>query len=273
MNAIYRKAKLYLEDVKKLATKVLRDNLVSIVIFGSLVRNELSRASDVDILIVVRKYDSNVRRLIDRLRILEFKYGFSFIPRGFFGKLFYALSRVTGVFRSTFVAELNAIRKWDFVRIFGTSRFMTRLLAPTEAVKFTILSSYKIIYGSDPFDGIEIKNPSYKEIIRSFLMNLLLACASFILLPLHRETYKFIYEAIKWSLFNYAYVTRQRPKIKKLSRIFYAPLRRGIENFITTRRNGRLSPGLLIYAIPSILKIHIWAIRELKKYREMQISR
>lgn len=265
MNTIDRRARRYLEDVKKIARNILGENLVSVVVFGSLVRNELSRASDVDILIVVKKYDPRVKTLLRKLQSLELKYRYSFVPNGFFGKLFYALSRVTGMFRSAFVAEFNAIKKWDFARVFGTSKFMTRLLAPTEAVKFTILNSYRVVYGTDPFDGLKIRKPNYKEIIRSLLMNLLLACASFILLPLHRETYKFIYEAMKWSLFNYAYVTQQKPHIRKLSKIFYTPLRRSMENFIATRENGKLSPGLLLYAIPSIARIHISTIRELKR--------
>ncbi|MCR8453949.1 MAG: nucleotidyltransferase domain-containing protein [Crenarchaeota archaeon] len=260
------KVEQYLKHVEKLARTILGENLVSLVVFGSFVRGELSKSSDIDILIAVKdRIHPSVAELMRKLYALEQKYGFSFCPKGFFGKLFYSLSRATGMFRSIFIAEAKAIKNWEFSKVFNTSVFMTSLLAPKEAVKFTILSAYKVIYGSDPLKDLSIKEPNHVEIIKSLLMNLLLALASFVLLPLHRETYKFIYEAVKWSLFCYAYSTQRKPVINELLKTFYKKSKRDVEGFIATHKNNKLDSRLLLYGIPMIIKIHIQSLKELKR--------
>ncbi|MEX0568320.1 MAG: nucleotidyltransferase domain-containing protein [Candidatus Njordarchaeota archaeon] len=263
--------KRYIQDAVNVSKKILGDNLLSIVLFGSVVRNEVSKISDVDILIVVKEYNKQAEKLEQILKVLSLKYELIFVPKGFFGRLFYALSSTTGMFRPAFVTDIKSIKKWRFQRIFRVSKIMSRILAPRESVKFTIMRSYKVIYGIDPFENIKIEEPSFVEIIKSFLMNILLAICSLVLLPFHRETYKFVYEAVKWSMFNYAYVSGRRISINRLSQFFIKPIKHGIEHFITTRTNGKLSPGLLIYSIPAILKIHLTSLNELKIRKSMQI--
>ena len=262
----------YIRLVVSLSKKTLGGNLVSIVLFGSYARNEASKVSDVDLLIVVRMYDDSAQRLEKLLRKVSISYGITFEPKGMFGKLLYALSQATGMFRPAFVAEEKDILAWRFHRVFRVSRFMSRLLAPSESVKFTIGKSYRVLYGKDVLRMIKTSKPTLGEIIRSLLMNMLLAFCSFVLVPLHRETYRFVYEAVKWSLFNYAYVSRRPPRILELSRLFMEPVRRGMEHFLNTRNNGRLSPGLLLYALPAILKIHIASIRALMARRRTKSS-
>lgn len=263
-NDFQKRAHAYLNEVVHYSKKLLGDNLVSIVLFGSLARNEAEKISDVDILIVVKKKNKKTKILERIIRALEIRYGFITPPRGFFEKLFFALSQVTGMFRPVFIAEYKDVRKWIFHKIFGTSTFMTRILAPTESVKFTILKSYKIIYGIDPFSPIRINDKSFGNLIKSLFMNSILAISSFVLLPFYKETYKFVYESMKWSMFAYAYASAMEPHISRLSQLFIEPLRRGMEHFIYTRKNGKLSPGLFLYAIPSIVKIHISSIKKLK---------
>lgn len=262
--------KKYIQDLVKISKKTLGENLLSIVLFGSVVRNEISKISDVDVLVVVKKYNKQTERLEQVLMTLSLKHKLIFVPKGFFGKLFLALSNTTGMFRSTFITDIESIKKWRFQRIFRVSRFMSKILAPIESVKSTIMKSYKVIYGIDPFRDMDVKEPSFGEIIKSFLMNILLAICSFILLPFHRETYKFVYEAVKWSMFNYAYVSGEKISIGRLSQFFRKPIRNGIEHFMLTRMNGKLSPGLLIYAIPAILKIHLTSLSKLKIKRSIQ---
>lgn len=260
------RARSYLEHLEKLAKTILGDNLVSLVLFGSLARNELSKSSDIDVLIVVRdRHHPSVVEFTRELYRLELTFGFPFNSKGFFGKLFYALSRATGMFRASFVTDIEAIKNWKFSSVFNTSEFLTKLLAPREAVKFTILSSYKILYGPDPLGSLDVKTMSSEELIKSFLMNLLLATASLIILPLNREAYKFIYEAVKWSLFCYAYAARRKPEIEKLLEVLRKTLGKTIDSFAMIRKNGELNPDFVLHALPLIIKIHIQAIKELKR--------
>ncbi len=258
----------YLTDVIRISRVMLKDNLVSIILFGSAARNEVSITSDVDILLVVHKYDRTTIRLEKIIRSLSLKYGLIFIPRGFFGKLFYALSQATGMFRPVFIADETSVKNWKFFRIFKVSRLMSRILAPKNAVKYTISRSYKLLYGKDIIKQLHVDPPSLGDVIKSFLMNLILAVCSVVLIPLHRETYKFVYEAVKWSLFNYAYASQIAPNIMELSGKFKNPIRRGMYHFLYTRNNGKLSPGLLLYSIPAILKIHIASIKQIKSNRK-----
>ncbi len=267
-NTVFRmRAMRYVKIATSLAKRTLGDNLVSIILFGSLARCEATKISDVDLLIVVRRFDHNTKKLEKILRLLSIKLGLTFIPQGFFGRLFYALSNATGMFRPAFIAERESIRNWEFEEVFNTSKFMSRVLAPKESVKSTIMSSYHVLYGEDPFAPLTLREPSYIEVIKSLLMNMLLATCSFVLIPFHRETYRFIYEAIKWSLFNYSYIAGIAPMISDLTIRFRNPIKFGIKYFVDTRNNGRLNPALLAYAIPTILKIHMASLRKLKKLR------
>jgi len=262
----------YLKSLIEHSRRILKENLVSVILFGSIARNEASITSDVDVLLIVRDANVNTKKLEKISRLLAARHKLIFIPRGFFGKLFYALSQATGMFRPVFIARKDDIENWRFQKIFRVSKFMSKILAPTNAVKYTISKSYRILYGEDIIKILNIAPPTFKEIIKSLVMNLLLAISSVVLIPLHKKTYKFVYEAVKWSLFNYAYASDKSPSITRLSEIFKNPIRRGMEYFLDTRNNGKLSPGLLLYSIPAILKIHIASIKRLKVSRKIQSS-
>ncbi|MDZ7288411.1 MAG: nucleotidyltransferase domain-containing protein [candidate division KSB1 bacterium] len=47
--------------------KILRDNLVAEYLFGSMVRNEADEFSDIDILIIVKHFDYQIRKELSRL--------------------------------------------------------------------------------------------------------------------------------------------------------------------------------------------------------------
>lgn len=56
-----------IKDFVEDTIKILKDNLVSEYLFGSYVRNEQKELSDIDILIIVKRFNPQIRREISSL--------------------------------------------------------------------------------------------------------------------------------------------------------------------------------------------------------------
>jgi len=123
---------------------------------------------------------------------------------------------------SGFICRESDFISWNFPNIFGSNKILSRLLAPKRAVLYTILNNYKILYGEDPFRELRVsKNllkSSISDILKSFVMNFLLAMGALFIAPLYRKAYQYSMEAIKWSLLAYSYATNKTPSILKLVR-------------------------------------------------------
>ena len=78
-NKQIRMEKALNEFIEKLRDK-LRDNLVSVVLFGSCAREDWDESSDLDLLIIVEEYDEIERILIDTCVRIVMDYGVSIAP-------------------------------------------------------------------------------------------------------------------------------------------------------------------------------------------------
>ncbi len=64
---MYKKIKNIIEDFSQESKKLLQDNLVAEYLFGSVSRSETEEYSDIDILIIVKKFNYQIRESLSNL--------------------------------------------------------------------------------------------------------------------------------------------------------------------------------------------------------------
>ena len=259
------RANSYLESVVALARRT--DEVVSVVVFGSLVSGGFSEGSDVDLIVVVS--DDCSQKTLGRLNaILEgeaVRHGFSQRNHSFADRFLSALLTQTGIFVSHFVTRENDLLNLDFSRMFETNRILTPILAPRDAVLSGVLSHAKTIYGEDLLPLVRRRvHPGSGQLARSLLMNLLLALGALAVFPLTDRAVELSLEATKWSMFagNY-FVYGDSPGINAVAQRFIsrgiAP--RFLPRMIALRNARRASASFILMAPFAVVLLSLSARR------------
>ncbi len=253
-----------LERIIRVAKVFLNNRIISIILFGSRASGEACKSSDYDVLLIVPNdiEEKTIKVLKNFFITINSEMGWT--TNGLLDKILRAIEARTGMFISGFICTLEDFMKKKFHKIFGTSRFMSKLLAPTQVVFRNVLRNYKVLIGKDIFREIDEKefiNYSYKEILKSFLMNLLLAMGAFFI-SFKKESSSFSLESIKWSLMTLAYAADISPKlgdiIDFLIKNGYGKI---IRDFIMARRYGIEHVKIALEAPWVVLKIHLFAMK------------
>ena len=194
----------------------VRDAVRGILLFGGLAMGQRGGwTSDVDLLVILddESCDEDVAEARSRLSGLNP----SVRPRGLLGHLFSSLERATGMFSGPFVCRERDILAGRFERIFGTSPFMTKLLAPTGLVLGGVLATSKVIYGEVPRPTPPRRRSL--QLVKSLVMCFLLSVGGVLLCPAAEEALKYVLEALKWAIYttHYYLAGRIRP-LKELAR-------------------------------------------------------
>ncbi|MFX1539054.1 MAG: hypothetical protein ACFFDI_33150 [Promethearchaeota archaeon] len=198
----------YLKSVTDFLEKNYIDKVVSIVLFGSLV-NEKKQfkfgSTDVDLLIILK--DScptrDCQRIKQRLAGFETKY-FSYLCESELSFFSLGLQRATGMFVNFFLCRFSDFKNRN-IKVFNVNPLMGRLLAPQDSLWLSLLRHHRIIWGKNVFQEWKTL-PTLKtsDLIRSFLMNWILATGALFLYPFFPPQFaKFSMEAMKWSLFTW----------------------------------------------------------------------
>ncbi|MHA2244493.1 MAG: hypothetical protein ACXADY_05950 [Candidatus Hodarchaeales archaeon] len=254
----------YLNSVTNFLERNYVDKLVSIILFGSLVNKEktLIKATDVDLLVIMRDTCSStdfkmLKRSLFKLESRLFSH-----LRGHESLFLKGLQNATGMFCNFFVCRLSDFKKRNFNLVFGVNSIMGTLLAPQNSVWLSLLRQHQIIWGENVFK--EWKTPpsiTKRDLIRSFLMNWLLATGALVLYPFYTQIAKFSMEAMKWSLFTWRNFHHQpistlTQTITRFGEYASTMELRALRSFMEYRKNGKTGDYFTILAWIFIFQLH-----------------
>ena len=254
----------YLPAVKALVAQKYHAELVSLILFGSVLdsHEKDNSSTDIDLIIVLKDSCSkNTRgRLQRELMWLQLHYG---MYGSNFKDIFIAgLQQATGMFINSFICYHSDIQGRNFYKTFGVNRILAFLLAPQNSVWISLKQRHRVIMGTDIFQEWEkeiILNTS--DILRSYVMNSLISLGALVLNVLGAEMSHFAMESIKWSLFTW----RNRKKIaskqlQDLCKIYSSAAskieRRTLSTFLEYRKTMKPNNYLLFLAPLFIFKLH-----------------
>jgi predicted nucleotidyltransferase len=195
----------YLDSVTNFLKRDHEDKLVSIILFGSLVNldERITISTDADLLVILRNSctSNDFQRIKRRLIQLEF----NLLPNvSKESKFIRGLQIATGMFCNFFVCRFSDFQKRNFYKVFNVNSFIGAFLAPQNSVWLSLYRQHRVLWGKNVFqDWQTLPIISNFDIIRSFLMNCLLATGALFIFPFNPQMAKFSMEAMKWSLFTW----------------------------------------------------------------------
>jgi hypothetical protein len=254
----------YLPAVKALLTQKYQAELVSLILFGSMVDSHKNgnSATDIDLIIVLKdscpqKVRSGLQRELLGLQLHYGMYGSKFKDIFIAG-----LQTATGMFVNSFICYYSDIHKRNFSKTFGVNNILAFLLAPQNSVWISLKQRHRIIMGKDIFqDWEEDVLLHTSDILRSFMMNSLISLGALVLSVFGAEMSHFAMESIKWSLFTWK--NRQQitsKQIQDLCEIYSSTAskfeKRTLSAFLSYRKTMKQDSYLLFLAPLFILKLH-----------------
>ncbi len=257
-----QKAHNYLHDVIHLLENLLHERLLSIIIFGSLVKGYFTEVSDADILIIVSDDCSNkeIKHLHQIIMSYEVKYKYLIPPKGFISQILYCIDKSTGMFISHFVTRKKDFLQGDFAKTFQVNKLLAKVLAPNEIVYGSVLCRARVLYGQDLIKEAKAPNVTITQLLKSILMNMVTSLFTLFIYPLTRRATLYEMESAKWSyLAAYYYVYHDSPPLPVLIKFF---LDRNIctayiKKWITLRKTYHKDPKFGLFTPWNILKIHL----------------
>ncbi len=196
----------FLRVVKAYLARYYQEEIVSLILFGSMIDTVKSGApsTDVDMIVVIK--DSCPRETFLQMRCELRSIQQHYISQSvqFWDLFFEGLRKATGMFVNSFFCYYSDFRKQNFAKVFGVNPLIAYLLAPQASVWISLKQRHRIVLGKDPFVKW-IESPKFKKIDigRSFLMNSLLAVGALVLGVRVPNTTQFAMESVKWSLYTW----------------------------------------------------------------------
>lgn len=196
------KSKAYIEKTVQLC----EENdvyLVSMIVFGSIVKGGfLEDVSDVDMILVIADETpkKTMRKLRKDLTKLEFSYRFRKKSKSIIDIVFKTAEHITGMFISHFICYRKDFLAAKFSKVFNVNPFLAFLLAPTNIVWASAITSAQTIVGKDLLNIVHLPSITKRDILKSKAMNSFLCFAACLAYPFHPDATKFAMEALKWSL-------------------------------------------------------------------------
>jgi len=256
-----KKANNYLHDIIQLLENHLHERLISIIIFGSLVKGYTTKVSDADILIIVSDDCTNkeLKYLHQLIVSYEIKYGYLVPPKGLISRILYSVDKSTGMFISHFMTRKKDFLEGNFAKTFQVNKVMAKVLAPNEIVYGSVLCRAKVLYGRDLTKDVKVPNVPITQLLKSILMNIVTSVFALFIYPLTKRATLYEMEMAKWSfLASYYYIKHDSPALPVLLKYF---LDREIstayiKKWVALRKNYRSDPKFGLLTPLNILKIH-----------------
>lgn len=249
-------------ELLEILPKQLKSHVKSIILFGSAVdkKFQVESISDLDYIVITSNEISKENFDILKKVILHLEWKYFSKHTQNINSFFRALQKSTGMFISGFICTESDLISQEFSRIFNTSRFISKFIAPQSSVWFSLLKKYTVVYGKDYLSSVATVELNKIDIIRSLLMNLLLSLGGLFLYPFTKSSFRFLTEAVKWSNFTYInYCERYKNVLDK-------HLFRKINRFqIMYRKNRYISPTFPILVPFYVYAIHNRIRKNLKK--------
>jgi predicted nucleotidyltransferase len=261
-----KKAENYLRDVIHLLENHLKNRLLSVIIFGSLVKGHATDVSDADILIIVSDDCSKkeIKYLHRLIMSYEIKYNYLVPPKGLVSRILYCVDKSTGMFISHFVSRRKDFLKGNFAKTFQVNKLMALVLAPNEIVYGSVLCRAKVLYGQDILNEAKAPNVPITQLLKSILMNILTSLFALFIYPLTKRATLYEMETAKWSfLAAYYYVNHDSPPLPVLLKFF---LDRNISakyvnKWVSLRKNYQQDPKFGLFTPLHILNIHLAVLK------------
>ncbi|MFX0086628.1 MAG: hypothetical protein ACFFAU_13235 [Candidatus Hodarchaeota archaeon] len=247
-----------------------KSEIISVILFGSLVNepSKQSSSTDVDLLVIVSdscsKFD--FKQIKQSLLKLENRFFYRFRKKesAFFST---GLQRATGMFINIFTCRFSDFKKRKFNRVFNVNPIVGTLLAPQNSVWISLFKKHKIIYGRNVFQNWKtVPKISSSDLIKSFIMNSLLALGALVFFPIHKQVIKFSMEAMKWSLFTWSNFNNL--PVMPLEQIIVLFIRdsslienRAIHDFMLYREKKSVKNYLPVLSLLFVLKMHVSIFR------------
>ena len=236
--------------------------VISVIVFGSYVKGDLSKSSDVDLLIIVSNSSTRdeIIELDKKLTEIQNQFGFS-EPHTFSTNLSNFIAKQTGMFVSHFICKESSFINLNFANIFGTNRLLTTMLAPKGLVLSDLLDHAKVLYGKNILEKITKVKVSHSDLLKSLLMNMVLSLGS-ILLSLYnpKEAIRFSMESMKWSMYSsYYFEFRKSDKLSQIAAIFikYNIASSQIKKMMQLRNQIKIDRKFVFLTLVSTLLIHL----------------
>ncbi len=259
-----KRANNYLQSLLKIS-RLFRDDIQSVILFGSHARNMQTPLSDVDVLLVLKQRDKRIiSQLTALLRELEFKFEYAKKPNNILENFLNYLNIATGMFRSWFICSIDVLVYNDFAKITGTNKLIGKIFVPSKLILYNIKNEGRVIYGESDFlnkiPGVLKDEP---QPIRSFILNEIISVCALVIAPFTNMSLNYSLEAIKWSLFILKYENLINKKKNRRLLI-------GLTLYKKIKLTGNFNPFLSIFSPFLVFKIHAIAFHELKKIKTVK---
>ncbi|HUX98454.1 MAG TPA: nucleotidyltransferase domain-containing protein [Candidatus Deferrimicrobium sp.] len=266
---IPERANNYLRGVIKVLEKFLGDRLLSIIMFGSLVKGYVSEVSDADILVIVSDDCTNkeLKYLHRSIMAYEIKFHYLIPPKGLVSRILSSIDKSTGMFISHFIGRKKDFLKGNFAKTFQVNKLMAMFLAPNDIVYGSVLCRAKVLYGQDLIQEAKIPNVPMTQLLKSILMNMVTSLLTLFIYPLTNRATLYEMESAKWSfLAAYYYVNHDSPPLPKLLQFFLDRdiSTKYVNNWIALRKNYRPDQKFGLLTPWNILKIHAAVLKQRK---------
>ncbi len=131
-----------LEQLSKRVRDLLKDDLVSMAVFGSYARGDYNRKSDVDLIVVVRNKTKDVIS-----KVMKLEEEISIRASNWVDEKSSRFLNMIGFKKSIFLFDENEFKKKKFN--FCDSRLLSKLLIPKGVIWSNIKRDGKVVYGKD----------------------------------------------------------------------------------------------------------------------------
>ncbi|MHA2288823.1 MAG: hypothetical protein ACXABG_08550, partial [Promethearchaeota archaeon] len=196
----------YLLAVKAFLAKNYRSEVVSLILFGSMVENQKppSTVTDVDLLVVIK--DSCSDHLFNKIYRELIAIQELYLPQkdSFIAHFSKGLQRATGMFINLFFCRYSDLKSGNFAKVFGVNLLMAFLFAPKTSVWISLKQRHIVLWGEDIIDkSLNTVKFLFSDVLRSFALNILLSLGAVCLGFFSKSMSQYAMEAVKWSLFTW----------------------------------------------------------------------
>lgn len=263
-NELPKNAINYIKSViNLLENKIGCENIVSIILFGSLASSKkLTEVSDIDLIIILDdKISKNTISNLNQL-IIKKEEEFKFRKKASSGieRFLHILESQTGMFLSHFICKKSHFLTANFSKIFNVNPIVSYLIAPKNIVLNNVFKSAKLLYGRDLLSKAKDIKISRLDLARSLIMNAFLSIGAIILYKFFDGATKFSMEGCKWSMLAcYFYSNIKTAGVKDVVKYFEdkGVFKEYLERFIKLREDYRNDLKFSLLTPFIVFKIHL----------------
>ncbi|MCB9839477.1 nucleotidyltransferase domain-containing protein [Candidatus Nomurabacteria bacterium] len=193
--------------------------IVSVVLFGSLAKQDTDKASDIDVIVVVDDLssDAQISKLKKYLYSIEEDIGLRIKASGLANRLQVIFDRMGAQYKSMFVCREDEFVNSNAGKIFHTESFFDGVILDNPLLRNdigfkNILLSAKVVYGRDVLTGLQNVSPiRKKQLAQNRITYSSLNLYSLLVCVFARNATKYSMSALKWTLHSCYFVLTKEP--------------------------------------------------------------